>query len=149
MSSTSRDILSEASRSRGYLSNFQNKAGVDFELAKSKMLRLALSSPEDYYAIRERVLEAALTGLTDQLHKKLYFIMTTGTADGTTYIDPVHKYNPSLPAGSADDIAYSVAKNLMDTIQREVIDVILPESILDIVKGRAMEKAGSRLSELA
>ena len=147
MSRTNEDILRTAQGTRGYLSTFQNKSGIDFELAKSKLLRKALETPHEYYAIREKVLGAALTGLTDELHKKLYFIMTTGTTDGATPI--AGPYNPALPAGTADDIAYSVAKNLMDTIQREVIDVILPESILDIVKGRAMEKAGSKLSELA
>ena len=147
MSKTSAEILAAAQAQRGYLSNFQNKSGVEFELSKSRLLQKALANPQEYYAIREAVLVASLTGLTDELHKKLYYIMTTGTTDGSRTI--AGTWNPSLPNGVADDIAYSVAKSLMDTIQREVVDVILPESILDIVKGRAMEKAGSKLSELA
>ena len=142
--------FTDANKARGYLSDFKNKSGVQFELAKSKLLQLALKNPEEYYKIREVVLEKALTGITEELHKKLYFIMTAGTdATGAPIVTSVAGWSPSLPNGVADDIAYSVAKSLMDTIQREVVDVILPESILDIVKGRAMEKAGSKLSELA
>ena len=147
MSKTPAQIRAAASAGRGYLSNFQNKAGVEFELSKSKLLQTALQNPAEYYALREKVIVATLTGLTEELHRKLYYIMTTGTTNGSNAI--AGEWNPSLPNGVADDIAYSVAKSLMDTIQKEVVDVILPESILDIVKGRAMEKAGSKLSELA
>ena len=117
--------------------------GFKFEKYLNQVQALAMSEPSKYYALRSKVLEALKEVAVKQVYDSYYGLLTTGEFknNGDTFS---MGYVPSYPAQKASAFSLSAAKTINDILDK-CLDIILPESHLDVAKLRLTKKAEGEL----
>lgn len=118
--------------------------GFSYQQYVASVRALALTHPDEYFAMRRDVLEAVRTDAVGNLYKSLFMVLTKGKsfddkqltygppAPITGTKTPVAKfgtgvYIPNYPPQKVNDFAMAVASDLADHINR-AIDIILPDN---------------------
>jgi len=129
-------------------SNFKvkpkNILGLDARKTRSKLLALALSKPEDYYKLREDVIEKMSEKSVDDIYNTFWNALTDGIIDGNHIKIPGGggDFQPNLPESDVNKFALKCA-NAIYEITQEAVDTILPEKF----KSLAIESQEAILSE--
>jgi hypothetical protein len=129
------------------LSNFRvnpkNILGLDARKTKSSLLALALSKPEEYYKLREKVIEGFTSKSVDDVYNQYWNVLTNGRIgneqitlpDGTAF-------SPNLPESEVNKFALQVAEAIYE-ISSKAVEEILPVKFRQL----AMEQQEELLTE--
>jgi hypothetical protein len=124
-----------------------NELGLKQRETQSKLLSVALSKPENYYALRDDVEEKVLQDVTKYVYNLFKDLLSEGTIKGVQleFIDGnsnVIPFKPNLPFSDVQAFALDVAE-LIESKCEEAIEVILPrdKNLLAMNKQRSLLKA--------
>jgi hypothetical protein len=131
----------------GSTSNFKvnpkNILGLDARKTRSKLLALALSKPEQYYELRERVIEKMTENAVDELYNVYWGALTNGVVKEQQLQFPGGgNFHPNLPESDVNKFALKCA-NAIYEISQEAVESILPLRFKDL----AIESQEAILSE--
>ena len=124
--------------------NPKNILGLDARKTKSKLLALALSKPEDYYNLREDVIEKLTSEAVDEIYNVYWSVLTKGIVKGNQIVIPggTTPFSPNLPESEVNKFALRVA-NAIYEISSEAVEAILPLRFRQL----AMEQQEELLTE--
>jgi hypothetical protein len=126
-----------------------NYLGSDFEGYCDDVYALALSKPEQYFAIRKQVLKEVKMGAVRNLYSTFYNVLSKG--EGTDEAgNPkgmsapagvfFRESPPSYPNQKINEFALSAAKTLSKIVD-ECVEILLPLDYKDIAKTRLADKS--------
>ena len=121
--------------------NAKNQLGLDFQKTRSRLLSLALSKPEDYFNLRERVITAITESSVESAYNAYWDLLTEGkhgTGQRITWGagGGGGNFEPHLPESEVNRFALKVA-NAIKEIAEEALDEILPMDVDDLAKIRS------------
>ena len=118
----------------------KNQLGLDFQKTRSKLLSMALSKPEDYFNLRERVITAITESSVEGAYNAYWDLLTEGKhATGRITWGAAGgggNFEPHLPESEVNRFALKVA-NAIKEIAEEAVDEILPMDIDELAKKRS------------
>ena len=113
--------------------------GLEFNKTRSDMLALALSSPEEYFALRARVITAITEDSVLAVYDNYWKILGVGKV-GETQLKYRPKgatadknFHPNLPEVAISKFAMSIAENVQK-ISEDAVEMILPNDYLTLAK---------------
>jgi hypothetical protein len=120
----------------GRESNFKvkpkNILGLDARKTRSKLLALALSKPEDYYKLREEVIEKMTENAVDEIYNTFWSALTDGIVGGNQINIPGGgAFQPNLPESDVNKFALKCA-NAIYEISQEAVESILPNRFKEL-----------------
>ena len=123
--------------------------GIDHESYKTKLFQLAITKPEDYFQLREEVLEQVKREAVSTQYDVYYNLLSTGTkSDGTTpYIADLVLRNyfcPSVPLQETNQFALKASKTI-DAICEEAIEMLIPMNYKEIAENRLKKRTEGNL----
>ena len=120
-----------------------NQLGLDFQKTRAKLLSMALSKPENYFDLRERVITAITESSVETAYDNYWNLLTEGKygAGGASRITWLAgggggNFEPHLPESEVNRFALKVA-NAIKEIAEEAVDEILPMDIDELAKKRS------------
>jgi hypothetical protein len=117
------------SKTSNFKVNPKNILGLDARKTKSKLLALALSKPEEYYKLREEVIEQLTSEAVDGVYETYWNVLTNGRIPGKNPIiipdGSGTPFSPNLPESDVNKFALKVA-NAIYEISSEAVEAILP-----------------------
>ena len=134
---TDRDLIND----KFYVdpSNFQ---GHQYSIYKNVLMSKAMTEPSLYYDLQTTVIEQLNVQIGKDIYRKLFKLLTRGILpDGSQMKIGSKNLNPCFPSQTAADFCID-AGNTIDKIIKDALEVILPESHLDIARMQ-MEKKSS------
>jgi len=142
-----RVMIATGTQTEGRESNFKvkpkNILGLDARKTRSKLLALALSKPEDYYTLREDVIEKMSEDAVDNIYNTFWNALTDGIIGGIQIRMPGGEiFKPNLPESDVNKFALKCA-NAIYEITQEAVDTILPVKFKEL----AIESQEAILSE--
>ena len=110
--------------------------GLNFKRWKNKMYSLALSSPKQYYALREAVLDKVQTQIVKDLYKIFYNALIKGEdKDGNPIrfaggdgIQAVALGKPDYMPHICNNIAMEAVSDLESHINK-IVDILVPQDL--------------------
>jgi hypothetical protein len=138
-----------------------NALGIDHQSFKDKMLRLAFSASGEYFSLRSSMRKKILEGVMLAIYELIYNTLTNGTlsqqADGTTAENNILHLDDTTPSAveifglgkkalgispafskeEANRIAVGIAASFKTTLEKEIIDRLMPASVFDNALHRA------------
>ena len=111
--------------------NAKNSLGLDFQKTRAKMLALSLSSPENYFLLRQQVIESITEEAVSQIYDKFWQILGKGRLSNNTQIEYTdkngasHNFEPNLPEQEIAKFSMMCAKHIQD-ISESAVNMILP-----------------------
>ncbi len=121
----------------------KNQLGLDFQKTRAKLLSLALSKPEHYFDLRERVITAITESSVEGAYNAYWDLLTEGMygAGGGQQLTWLANgtggdFKPKLPESEVNRFALKVA-NAIKEIAEEAVDEILPMDIDELAKKRS------------
>ena len=119
-------------------SNFQ---GHQYSQYKNILMSKAMTEPSLYYDLQTEVVEQLNVQIAKDIYKKLFLLLTKGTLPNKSQLTiGDKKLNPAFPSQTAADFCIDAA-NTIDKIISDAIEVILPESHLDIARMQMEKKS--------
>jgi len=117
--------------------------GLEFNKYKSQLYKLAITNPEEYYNIREKVQTSIQTNAIKALYDTFYFALTEGKeADGKTALGlPIA---PNVPLQTINEICLNSCTTLNKIIENEVLELLLPIDYSKIMSARLADKGAAR-----
>ena len=120
--------------------NAKNQLGLDFQKTRAKLLSLALSKPEHYFDLRERVITAITESSVEGAYNAYWDLLTEGKHGNNQRITWLAggggNFEPHLPESEVNRFALKVA-NAIKEIAEEAVDEILPMDIDELAKKRS------------
>ncbi len=127
--------------------NAKNQLGLDFQKTRAKLLSLALSKPEHYFDLRERVITAITESSVEGAYNAYWDLLTEGkhgpvgmggNRERITWLanGAGGNFEPHLPESEVNRFALKVA-NAIKEIAEEAVDEILPMDIDELAKKRS------------
>ena len=113
--------------------------GLEFNKTRSDMLALALSSPEEYFALRSRVITAITEDAVLAVYESYWSILGEGKVGGTQLkytkkgATGTTDFHPNLPEVEISKFAMSIAENVQE-ISETAVQMILPQDYLELAK---------------
>ena len=118
----------------------KNQLGLDFQKTRAKLLSMALSKPENYFDLRERVITAITENSVEGAYNAYWNLLTEGKYGAgqriTWLAGGVGNFEPNLPGREVNRFALKVA-NAIKEIAEEAVDEILPMDIDELAKKRS------------
>ena len=119
----------------------KNQLGLDFQKTRAKLLSLALSKPEHYFDLRERVITAITENSVEAAYNSYWDLLTDGkfgNGGQLTWLagNQGGEFQPKLPESEVNRFALKVA-NAIKEIAEEAVDEILPMDIDELAKKRS------------
>ncbi len=115
----------------------KNQLGLEFQKTRAKLLSLALSKPEQYFELREEVIEAITEKSVEGAYNSYWELLTEGKYGDEQLEWPDGKpFQPNLPESEVNRFALKVA-NAIKEIAEEAVDEILPMDIDELAKKRS------------
>lgn len=107
--------------------------GNDYSVYKNRLFGVAISSPKEYFALREAVVKVFKEKAIGNLYDSVYEAMVNGNnANGTPLVNGAFipsglngVFKPSVPAQEVNKITLGLAKTL-DSALDECLELILP-----------------------
>jgi hypothetical protein len=139
--------------------NVKNFLGIGEAKYKDRMIQLALTSPQKFYALREKVLENVIEKAIGDLYDTLYGVMTEGAlmtgrngAGAATYagpgsagggVDGAAQFIPDMPRQEVNNFCLKAAKTMQEIV-RSAVYQMLPDDFLDLAKARTAVKSSAQ-----
>ena len=121
--------------------NFQ---GHYYSQYKAKLMSKAMTEPSQYYDLQSKVIEQLNVQIGKDIYRKLFLLLTKGQLpNGEQMKIGSQDLSPSFPSQTAADFCID-ASNTIDRIIKDAIEVILPESHLDIARMQMEKKSSTR-----
>ena len=115
----------------------KNQLGLGFQKTRAKLLSLALSKPEQYFDLREQVIEAITEKSVEEAYDAYWELLTIGKFGNDQLKWPDNTpFQPNLPESEVNRFALKVA-NAIKEIAEEAIDEILPMDVDELAKKRS------------
>ena len=116
----------------------KNQLGLDFQKTRAKLLSLALSKPEQYFDLREKVITAITENSVEGAYNAYWDLLTEGKFAGgqLEWPDGTGAFKPNLPESEVNRFALKVA-NAIKEIVEEAVDEILPMDVDKLAKKRS------------
>ena len=115
----------------------KNQLGLDFQKTRAKLLSLALSKPEQYFDLREKVITAITENSVEGAYNAYWDLLTEGKfAGGQLKWPDGDDFKPNLPESEVNRFALKVA-NAIKEIAEEAVDEILPMDVDELAKKRS------------
>ena len=113
----------------------KNQLGLDFQKTRAKLISMALSKPENYFDLRERVITAITESSVGTAYDNYWNLLTDGkygvnAGSQLTWLagGGGGDFEPKLPESEVNRFALKVA-NAIKEIAEEAVDEILPMDI--------------------
>jgi hypothetical protein len=143
--------------SRTYENDPLNYSGYENRKYMNELLQLAFTKPSTYYRLQGDVLNKILEEHIKDMYKTIYNTLKSGkdkdglptveliTADYKEYYDitKMPAWNPRIPDQKCDEIAREIVKDFQTSIEKRVIDLVLPRNIFDDALQRSAKKAAA------
>jgi hypothetical protein len=117
--------------------NPDNYLSFQYDEYKNACYALAISKPEQYYALRSKVHTSVKREALTKLYETFYKVLSEGSGD---ILDATGGVAPNYPNQKASDFALDACATMMPVIER-VIEILLPMN--------GTETAQKRLAEVA
>ena len=137
------DYMGDKGQMSVFKVNAKNQLGLDFQKTRAKLLSLALSKPEHYFDLRERVITAITESSVESAYNAYWDLLTQGKhgVGGGQRITwgaggRGDNFEPHLPESEVNRFALKVA-NAIKEIAEEAVDEILPMDIDELAKKRS------------
>ena len=116
----------------------KNQLGLDFQKPRAKLLSLALSKPEKYFELREKVITTITENSVEGAYNAYWDLLTEGKFAGgrLEWPDGSGEFKPNLPESEVNRFALKVA-NAIKEIAEEAVDEILPMDVDELAKKRS------------
>ena len=116
----------------------KNQLGLEFQKTRAKLLSLALSKPEKYFELREKVITAITENSVEGAYNAYWDLLTEGKYAGgqLNWPDGSGEFKPNLPESEVNRFALKVA-NAIKEIAEEAVDEILPMDVDELAKKRS------------
>lgn len=119
--------------------------GLDFNKYKSQILKLAITSPADYYQLRSDLEENLQFNAINALYDTIFFALTKGTdKNGQPFSTVNMPCEPHYPQQKINDLTIGACEAL-DKMIKEVIEILLPGNYDDVMSSRLMDKGSAKL----
>jgi hypothetical protein len=144
-----------------------NTLGIDFESYRSKMLEVAFRSSSEYFRLRSECRKKMLESIMLMIYELVYNSLTrgiinSGNGNNDTKIfllealqKPVayqifegatqNFISPNFSAEEANKLAVSVAQGFKSILEKDIIDVLMPQNVFDNALGRAKKVSENQL----
>ena len=118
----------------------KNQLGLEFQKTRAKLLSLALSKPELYFDLREKVITAITEHSVESAYNSYWDLLTEGkygvdSREQLIWPDRT-KFQPNLPESEVNRFALKVA-NAIKEIAEEAVDEILPMDVDELAKRKS------------
>jgi hypothetical protein len=113
----------------------------------SEVYALALSKPTDYFTIRKNVVKAVKRDAIKGLYDTFFEVLTKGKVNGDTLIKNSNgeAIEPKYPEQDVNEVCLSAAATL-DKICEDVVNIILPRNINDILSDKLSKQGKSTIA---
>jgi hypothetical protein len=143
-----------------------NTLGIDFENYRSKMLEVAFRSSSEYFKLRSACRKKMLESIMLMIYELVFNSLTRGIINGgvanneatqifhlTAQDTPTARgifgggdhINPQFSAEEANKLAVSVAQGFKSILEKDIIDVLMPQNVFDNALGRAKKVSENQL----
>ena len=126
--------------------------GLKYNRFRNGMYKFALTNQEEYYTLRESILDHFVSKSIDNLFDLIYFALMNGTTpDGSAIGNgfPIGSdgkpIEPQLPAQKVNDICVSACATLHEIIDKEVIEILMPADYNALMQSRLADRGQARL----
>ena len=117
--------------------NTSNFLGFEYNRYINDLQALAMSKPSEYYELRSAVLEALKEKVVKEVYDSYYDLLTEGKIKDSKAI--MGNRNPAYPCQKASEFALGAASTV-NKILDDCLEIILPESHMDVAKLRLTKK---------
>jgi len=140
-----------------------NTLGIDFENYRSKMLEVAFRSSSEYFKLRSACRKKMLESIMLMIYELVFNSLTKGKINGqagnaNTWIFHLtgdtptalgifgeDHIVPNFSAEEANKLAVSVAQGFKSILEKDIIDVLMPQNVFDNALGRAKKVSENQL----
>ena len=126
-----------------------NQLGLDFQKSRAKLMSLALTKPERYYALRAEVIEKLTEKQVTDIYEQYWNVLSEGKwGDSPTqifYYDEgrTAKFIPGMPESKIGEFALRCA-NAIREIAEDSVEELLPANHLDLAQRKSKELLASK-----
>ena len=124
--------------------------GIEHEAYKTKLFQLALTDPDEYFKLREKVLEIVKKDAVSNQYDVYYNLLSEGkTSGGIPIVNAlgqkyVKLFKPCVPLQETNQFALKASKTI-DAICEEAIELLIPMDYKDIAEKRMKKKTEGNL----
>jgi hypothetical protein len=124
-----------------------NYLSHNYEDYLSEIYAVALSQPTKYFEMRKNVVKAVKRDAIKSLYNTFFEVLTTGRSGGTVLLrnsldNPIE---PRYPEQDVNEVCLSAAATL-DKICEDVVNIILPRNINDILSDKLSKQGKSTIA---
>lgn len=135
-----------------------NYTGYENQRYRNELLQLAFTKPSEYYKLQDDVLAKLLEDHVKDLYNTVYNVLRAGKdKTGRGYIinlgeydkyrEIVTEWNPRIPDETCDKIAKEIVRDFQSSLEKKVIDLVLPPNIFDQALQRSAKKASAGIDD--
>ena len=126
--------------------NTSDYLGMNHEAYKTRLFQLALTQPDDYFKLRELVLERVKTDAVSNQYDVFYNLLSEGTSSENAPIVPEFAglFKPSVPLQETNQFALKASKTI-DAICEEAVEMLIPMDYKEIAEKRLKKRTEGNL----
>ena len=120
--------------------------GMNHEAYKTKLFQLALTHPDDYFKLRELVLERVKKNAVSNQYDVFYNLLSEGKTSNNSPIVPefVDLFQPCVPLQETNQFALKASKTI-DAICEEAVELLIPMDYKEIAEKRLKKRTEGNL----
>jgi spore maturation protein CgeB len=118
--------------------NTENFLGMQADSSRERLYSLALSHPDRYFALREKVISSMRNQIVEQFYTIIYNGLTTGTDLRNQKIDDL--FTPCLPDQEVNKFAINCAASIRAMCQ-SAVEKVLPADFKALANQRGADAA--------
>ena len=121
--------------------------GIEHEAYKTRLFQLALTKPDDYFKLRELVLEKVKRDAVATQYDVYYNLLSEGTNSlGGPIVATKYQqlFKPCVPLQETNQFALKASKTI-DAICEEAIEMLIPMDYKDIAEKRLKKRTEGNL----
>ena len=127
--------------------NPANQLGLDYQKSRARLMSLALTKPDKYYALRAQVIEKLTVTQVKNIYDQYWDILSQGKISATdrlTYdgsdagLPGADLFIPGMPESKIGEFALRCA-NAIREIAEDAVEELLPSNHLDLAQRKSKE----------
>ena len=122
--------------------NTSDYLGIEHEAYKTRLFQLALTKPDDYFKLREEVLEKVKRDAVEIQYEVYYNLLSEGTdSTGGPIVSTPYQaiFKPCVPLQETNQFALKASKTI-DAICEEAIEMLIPMDYKEIAEKRLKKR---------
>lgn len=113
--------------------------GLKYNTYRNRLYKLALTNPEEYYTLREKIEESLQTDAIKAMYDTIFYALKDGKGvDGATDLGlPIA---PNVPVSRINQICIDSCETLNQIITEQVLELLLPINYSQLMSARLADK---------